>query len=234
MFMAFLDQCIAFSGRTWAEKFLHHPWIEALFAGKLAEEPFEFWLIQDLPYLSEYVTEMVFPKVPPNNPWVEHQKEYRRRSSESRIELRMLEKVGDWGRERWAARPARDAIDNFWIRTAYEGSFGDICAALYVCYAFPFSFGERYQREAPANLPPLQREWIEQWIDPFAIDMWHATRDGLNEAGAHATEYEKERMKWLFLRGTQLQIGTFDTAWNCSDPWPGEDEEKGVLALPPD
>lgn len=227
--MTFLDECIAFAGPVWREKFLRHPWIEALFAGILAQEPFEYWLTQDLPYLSEYITEMVYPKVPPNNPWVELSKEYSRRSSDSRVERRMLAKVGEYAATRWAARPARDAIDNFWIRTAYEGTFGDICAALYVCYAFPCSFGERYEREKPANLPPLQREWVEQWVDPFSIKLWHATRDGLNEAGAHATAYEKERMKWLFLRGTQLQIGTFDTAWACSDPWPGEDPEEGVL-----
>lgn len=231
--MAFLDDCIAFSGAYWNEKYLRHPWIEAFFAGTLSEAQFDYWLIQDLPYLSEFITEMVYPKVPPTNPWVQYSREYSRRSTDVRVELKMLAKVGEAARTRWAARPARDAIDNFWVRTAYEGSFGDICAALYVCYAFPYSFGERYQRERPANLSPLQQAWVEQWIDPFSIKLWHATRDGLNDAGAHATPYEKERMQWLFLRGTQLQIGTFDVAWKCSDPWPGEDVELGVLATRP-
>ena len=231
--MKFLDECIAFAGSAWSEKYLHHPWIEAFFAGNLAQDRFEYWLIQDLPYLSEYVTEMVYPKVPPNNPWVSHSKEYSRRSAESRVELKMLARVGAIAATRWAARPARDALDNFWIRTAYEGSFGDICAALYVCYAFPYSFGERYKRESPKNLSPLQREWVEQWIDPFSISLWQATMDGLNEAGDHASPYQKERMKWLFLRGTQLQIGTFDAAWNCSDPWPGEDDEQSVFFTAP-
>ncbi|MCA9964770.1 MAG: hypothetical protein KC423_11020 [Anaerolineales bacterium] len=231
--MTFLDECVAFAGPVWREKYLHHPWMDALFAGTLTEAQFEYWLIQDLPYLSEYVTEMVFPKVPPNNPWVAYQLEYNRRASETRVELRTLAKVGEQAKSRWAARPARDALDNFWIRTAYEGSFGDICAALYVCYAFPYTFGERYQREKPTSLAPLQKEWVEQWIDPFSIKQWQATKDGLNEAGAHATAYQKERMKWLFLRGTQLQIGTFDAAWKCSDPWPGEDAETGVYYTNP-
>ena len=231
--MTFLDECTAFAGTYWSEKYLRHPWMESFFAGTLRQDQFEYWLIQDLPYLSEYVTEMVFPKVPPDNPWVAYQKEYNQRASESRVELKMLAKVGDYASTRWAARPARDALDNFWIRTAYEGSFGDICAALYVCYSFNLTFGKRYEQERPTNLPPLQKEWVEQWIDPFSSQQSQATRDGLNQAGAHGTEHEKARMKWLFLRGTQLQIGTFDAAWNCSDPWPGEDDEREVLFHPP-
>jgi hypothetical protein len=37
-------------------------------------------------------------------------------------------------------------------------------------------------------------------------------------------------MKWIFLRATQHQIGTFDAAWNLSDPWLGEGTETGVMA----
>jgi len=57
-----------------------------------------------------------------------------------------------------------------------------------------------------------------------------ATVDGINEYGANSTKYEREKMRWIFLRATQYQIGTFDAAWNLSDPWPGEGEEKGILA----
>ena len=40
-------------------------------------------------------------------------------------------------------------------------------------------------------------------------------------------------MRWIFLRATNHQIGTFDAAWRLSDPWPGEGEETGVMAKPP-
>lgn len=40
-------------------------------------------------------------------------------------------------------------------------------------------------------------------------------------------------MRWLFLRGTQWQIGTFDVAMNLSNPWPGEGQERGVMADAP-
>jgi hypothetical protein len=53
-----------------------------------------------------------------------------------------------------------------------------------------------------------------------------AAADGLNAAGAHATPYAQERMRWICLRATNHQIGTFDAAWRLSDPWPGESEEK--------
>ena len=33
--MTFLDECIAFTGDYW-ERYQHHPWIEALFAGETA------------------------------------------------------------------------------------------------------------------------------------------------------------------------------------------------------
>ena len=227
----FEDDCKRFCGPVW-DRWRHHPWIEALFAGELSDERFRYWLIQDLPYLSQHTAELAFPKVPPHNPFVELSREYAVEAQTSRIELKTLAEVGDWGSSRWAARPSRDAIVNFWVRTAYEGSFGDLCAALYVCYTFTDTFGERYRREQP-DLPDLQREWVEQWVTPFEERLAQATRDGLNEAGANATDHQRDTMRWLFLRGTQLQIGTFDAAWNLSDPWPGEGDEGGVLATAP-
>jgi hypothetical protein len=35
-------------------------------------------------------------------------------------------------------------------------------------------------------------------------------------------------------RAVNHQIGTFDAAWNLSDPWPGEGEETGVMAVAPE
>jgi thiaminase len=44
--MSFLDQCIAFTGAVW-DRYVRHPWIEALFAGELSEERFEYWQAQN-------------------------------------------------------------------------------------------------------------------------------------------------------------------------------------------
>ena len=230
--MTFLEECISFSGPVW-ERFLHHPWIEALFEGELSEERFKYWLIHNLSYLGNHHAEIVYPKVPPHNPWVKLRQEYTRRSHTTRVELQLLEEVGDFAKTRWAARPSRDGLINFWTRTVYEGTFGDICSALYVCYSFPRTFGERYLSEKPTDLPEMQIAWVEQWTDPFLEDLRAATEDGINEYGAKSTDYEREKMRWLFLRGTQYQIGTFDAAWNLSDPWPGEGEELGILAGAP-
>ncbi len=227
--MTFLEDCISFTGPVW-DRYLHHPWIEAFFAGELSEERFNYWLIQNLSYLSNHIAEIVYPKVPPHNPWIKIRQEYSRKSADTRVEYRLLEEVGDFAATRWAARPSRDGLINFWIRTAYQGTFGDICCAYYVCYSFPITFGERYLRENPKNLPEMQISWVEQWIDPLAEKLRAATEDGINEYGAKSSAYECEKMRWLFLRATQYQIGTFDAAWNLSDPWPGEGEEKGVLA----
>ena len=80
------------------------------------------------------------------------------------------------------------------------------------------------------NLSALQEDWLKQWTDSFYRDIQHATEDGIDEYGAHTTDYEREKMRWLFLRATQHQIATFDAAWELSDPWAGEGEELGVLA----
>ena len=230
--MAFLDQCITFAGPVW-ERYVHHPWIEALFAGRLSEERFEYWLAQNLPYLSERVTAVAAPKVPPHNPWSTLIVEYMVRANASRVDLQIMEKYGPFAATRWAARPRREAFVNFFARTVYEGTFGDICCAYYPCYAFPVTFGARYAAERPAGLSPRQVAWVEQWVDPFFVALRDATAVGLNEAGAVAAPYEQERMRWLFLRATNHQIGTFDAAWRMSDPWPGEGEETGVMAEAP-
>ena len=229
--VTFLEECIEYSGPAWS-RFTHHQWINAMFAGELSEERFKFWLIQDLPYLGEHIALVAAPKVPPNNPWVSLQKEYERRSTGSRVELRVLNEMKDtdFAQTRWAARPQREAIINFWLRTVYEGTFGDICSAFYVCYSFSRTFGERLKREKTTGLSELQMEWVEQWVDPFYEELRSAAEAGLNEYGSNATDYERSKMLWIFLRATQHQIGTFDAAWNLSDPWPGEGDEIGALA----
>lgn len=229
--MAFLEECIEFTGVYW-ERYLRHPWIEELFAGTLREEQFEYWLAQDLPYIGERAASLAFHKVPPHNPWARLQREYDTRSGDSRVELRVLPRYGDFALTRWAARPRREAFVNFFVRTFYEGSFGDICAAVYPCYSFYNTFGVRYLAEKPAGLSELQTDWIEQWIDPFFLELQEATAAGLNEYGENSPAYEKEKMRWTFLRATQHQISTFDAAWYCSDPWGGEFEETGVMAGP--
>ncbi len=227
--MSFLNSCIEFAGEAW-NRYIHHPWIEGLFAGTLQKTQFEYWLVQDLPYIGENVSEVAFPKVPPHNPWVELQKEYGQRASQSRVELKMLEHYDKFSLTRWAARPRREAFVNFFVRSFYEGSFGDICCSIYPCYSFHDTFGVRYKNEQPSNLSKLQTEWIQQWQDPFYKKLQEATKEGINEYGAASTEHEKYKMLWLFLRGTQHQIATFDAAWKLSDPWPGEGQETGVLA----
>ncbi len=230
--MTFLDECIEFAGPVW-ERYQRHPWIEALFAGTLSEDRFNYWLAQDLPYLGERISVIAFPKIPPHSPWAKLEAEYLVRAGQSRVELDLLEKYGDFAKTRWAARPRREAFVNFFARTLYEGSFGDICCAFYPCYSFPNTFGKRYQKENPAALPGRQQRWVEQWIDPFFVAMQEATEAGLNEYGPSATPYQRNHMKWIFLRATNHQIGVFDAAWNLSDPWPGEGEEIGVMAGPP-
>jgi thiaminase (transcriptional activator TenA) len=227
--MTFLEDCISFSQPVW-NRYLHHPWIDAFFADNLTNEKFEYWLIQNLSYLGDHSAELAYSKVPPHNPWVDLQVEYKRRTSESRVELRLMDKYGKVAKTPWAARPRRAALINFWNRIAHEGNFGDICAGYYVCYTFTTTFGDRYVREKTSGLPEMQKDWVEQWVNPFSKRLKEATEIGLNEYGESATEYEKEKMKWIFMRATQLQIGTFDAAWNLSDPWPGEGKEEGVLA----
>jgi len=231
--MTFFDECMDFARPAW-DAFEHHPWIDALFANELDDAQFRYWLAQDLPYLGQHITEVAYPKVPPHNPLVELEKEYAQRSDSGRVELKLLDEVGDFAKTRWAARPRRDAFINFWIRTVHEGTFGDICAALYVCYSFDVTFGDRYKAEEPTGLPDLQLEWLQQWVDPFFVRLRLATEAGLNEAGEYGSPHERETMKWLFLRGIQYQIGTFDAAWELSDPWPGEPEDdRGIMAAIP-
>ena len=227
--MSFLEECILFAGPTW-QRYIHHPWIEALFTGQLDEERFRYWLIQDLPYIGEDSAQVAFAKVPPHNQWVKLQTEYGVRAAESRVELRMLEDYDEFALTRWAARPRREAFINFFVRAFYQGTFGDICCAVYPCYCFHTTFGVRYENEKPKTLSELQEDWLKQWTDSFYRDMQTATEDGINEYGANTTDYEREKMCWLFLRATQHQIATFDAGWELSDPWAGEGDESGVLA----
>ncbi len=91
--VAFSDQSIEATGSVW-ERWLQHPWTEALFAGELSDAQFRYWLVQDLPYLGQHMTEPVYPKVPPHLPFIALSREYAVRAETTRVELATL---GDYG-----------------------------------------------------------------------------------------------------------------------------------------
>jgi thiaminase/transcriptional activator TenA len=230
--VAFLDECIEFTGEVW-DRYIHHPWIEAMFRCELTDERFTYWLAQDLSYVADPISIIGVPKCPPHNPWGRLQTEYAATAKQTRVERKLAEQLGNFALSRWAARPRREAFVNFAVRAAYEGTFGEICCANYPCYCFCDTFGKRYLRDTPRDLPPNQVEWIQQFNEPLYDQIARATEDGINEYGAAGTDFERTKMRWVFLRATQHQIATFDAAWEMSDQWAGEDEETAgdVLAL---
>lgn len=230
--MAFLDECIEFSKPAW-ERYIHHPWVEALFAGELDQERFQYWLIQDLSYVFDPIATQALGKCPPNNKWASNVLEYSANEKSSRVEAQLLDQCGNFAKTRWAARPRREAFNNFMFRVVHEGNFGEICCAHYPCFRFCDTFAERFKQEQPTNLPPDQVEWIMQFDSDGAKDTRTGTVQGINEGGQYASDYERERMLWTFLRATQHQVQTFDAAWSLSDPW-GAGDIDDILAGAPE
>ena len=227
--MAFLDECIEFAGPAW-EAYVHHPWIEALFAGELEDDRFHYWLAQDLCYVFDPIASAALAKCPPDNPWAKLVLDYSANEKATRVEAQLLDEYGDFAMTRWAARPRREAFNNFMFRSVHEGTFGEICCAHYPCFRFCDTFAKRYEETQPEGISVDQVEWITQFAKPSARETCKATVQGINDGGEFASPWVRDRMKWTFLRATQHQIGTFDAAWELKDPWAGPGDDQGVLA----
>jgi thiaminase/transcriptional activator TenA len=227
--MDFVDECLEFAAPAW-DAYVHHPWVEALFAGTLDQDRFHYWLAQDLSFIYDTVGLAAVPKCPPDLPWAKRMLDYFANSRGGRAETILLEKYGDFAKTPWAARPAREAFNNFMLRVASEGTFGEFCCAQFACTSFSNTFALRYEETKPEGIPQEQVDWVMQFAEPWEREGCKEMAQAINEAGTYASPWLRDQMRWTFLRGTQHQIATFDAAWKMSDPWPGPGDDGGVLA----
>ncbi len=227
----FVDRLKSYAGENWTA-YVRHPWLEGMYNGDLSMERFQFFLVQDLPYLADFsrVYFMGFAKLNARDlrhfrPFLKLIADY----DEGNVEEDWLAEIGcnDFSSDRWAALKAREGYMNHLIRMAHEGTaFTAFTATLPCCVGFA-EIGDWMREKDTSNHHAVYRKWIDHYRRPFQRLQVDALIEALETSVSGLNETELEELERVFLRSVQHQIHVFDAAWRMSDPWPGPGTHAG-------
>lgn len=232
---SFAEQCRDNAAAAFA-RYREHPWIEALAAGTLPVKKFVAFQVNDAPYITDLHRALAIgvSKAPTGSSW-------------SKAALTVLDDVwvlGEIEAKREiladlgyteplevgpeAYTPAREAYANHLVRTALEGSIGDIAAALLPCAMFAEVVGKRFAG-VTINGPAAYQKWARIYVERAIYRMAEEHAEMLETESRRTDDSGRARMRLLYLRSVQHQIDVFDSAWNLDVTWPG-DQDPAFLA----
>lgn len=220
-----VDRLRASAAAEW-EAYVHHPWIEGIRSGDLSPERFQFFLLQDLPYLADFfrIYHMAFAKLRPNQmrafaPFLQLISTY----DEGKFEEELLASMGcrDFTTDLWAVTKAREGYMNHLVRIAHEGSSLEALVAMIPCSMGFCEIGESMQGLDISRHHPAYQRWIEQYRRPFMRQQVNALIAGVEHCASDAPAATIDLFCKIFLRSVQHQVHVFDAAWRLDDPWPG-------------
>lgn len=214
--MGFTDTLQEEADAFWAE-ILAHPMVTQLGEGTLDEEPFRYWVRQDYVYLIEYGR--LFALGAAKAPNLEHMGTFAELldstiNTEMDLHRSYAAEFGISEAELAATEPSPTTrgYTDFLIRTAAQGTFGDIVAALLPCM---WGFNETGKRLAEGGLPDDERyaDWIEMYSGEEFTELTTWCKELLDEVAAEATARQRERYRELFRTSARYEYRFWDAAW---------------------
>jgi thiaminase/transcriptional activator TenA len=229
---SFADEVRASAADAW-RIYVEHPFFAAIADGSITFEQLRFWLEQDLPYLADYefVRERIVARVQADRAfaalapsiatpdWVDVAGK-----AEVGFEQELLEMIGAGQQviRRFDARPAREGYMNHIVRAGYEGTLGEMVAALLPCEWGFTEMAARLEIDRVDDLHPALDRWIAYYTSDEQRQNTDASVALLERVGELAAVEERERIKKTFLLSVRHQIAVLDAAWKTLDPWPEE------------
>jgi thiaminase len=213
------------AGESWTA-YIRHPWLEGMYKGDLSLERFQYFLVQDLPYLADFsrVYFMGFAKLQPRElrrfrPFLKLIAGY----DEGNVEEEWLAEIGcnDFSSDRWAALKAREGYMNHLTRMAHEGTALQAFTSTLPCCVGFAEIGDRLKEIDTSAHHPVYQKWIDHYRRPFQREQVEALVAAMEACAEELSEPEIEELERVFLRSVQHQIHVFDAAWRMNDPWPG-------------
>jgi len=205
------------------ESITSHPFVQGIGDGTLSRERYEFFLKQDYLYLIEFSRFIALATARADQlADMAYLSRLLKVTLETEMEIHRstCKNYGISPQELEATRPAliTTAYANMLLRTAHEGSFGDILAALLPCACGYVEIGKLLKAR---GLPEDQfyRDWINAYaseeFEEFAI--WLIDR--VNAMAEESGEKDKERWFDIYERSARFEYLFFDMCWKM-EVWP--------------
>ena len=197
---------------------LEHPFITGIGDGSLPVDRFKYYVIQDYVYLIDYSRALAVASARAidlqDMSWFaglldetlnQEMALHRSYCQEFGINLQELESV----------EPASTtkSYTNFLLKTAYQGSFGELVASLLPCQWGYWEIGDHLLKRGLPTSAPLYAQWIKMYTSEEFTELAHQIREMANRIGDDAGFAEQAAMRQAYTNSVQLEHRFWDMAY---------------------
>ena len=197
---------------------LEHPFITGIGDGSLPVDRFKYYVIQDYVYLIDYSRALAIASARAidlqDMSWFaglldetlnQEMALHRSYCQEFGINLQELESV----------EPASTtkSYTNFLLKTAYQGSFGELVASLLPCQWGYWEIGDHLLKRGLPTSAPLYAEWIKMYTSEEFTELAHQIREMADRIGGGAGLAEQAAMRQAYTDSVQLEHRFWDMAY---------------------
>ena len=203
---------------------LNHPFVQGISRGDLAPERFKFYITQDYAYLIDYarVLALAAARAPQLDTMAWFAKLLDETlNTEMELHRNYCAQFGIPRQELETANPAPTTIayTAYLLRTASQGSFGELTAALLPCQWGYWEIGQHLAQQAPPTHAPQYAQWIAMYSSNEFRDLALHLRETTNRIGNHASPDEQATMELAYQTSLRLEYQFWDMAWKL-EQWP--------------
>ena len=197
---------------------LEHPFITGIGDGSLPVDRFKYYVIQDYVYLIDYSRALAIASARAidlqDMSWFaglldetlnQEMALHRSYCQEFGINLQELESV----------EPASTtkSYTNFLLKTAYQGSFGELVASLLPCQWGYWEIGDHLLKRGLPTSAPLYAQWIKMYTSEEFTELAHQIREMADRIGGGAGLAEQAAMRQAYTNSVQLEHRFWDMAY---------------------
>ena len=197
---------------------LEHPFITGIGDGSLPVDRFKYYVIQDYVYLIDYSRALAIASARAidlrDMSWFaglldetlnQEMALHRSYCQEFGINLQELESV----------EPASTtkSYTNFLLKTAYQGSFGELVASLLPCQWGYWEIADHLLKRGLPTSAPLYAEWIKMYTSEEFTELAHQIREMADRIGGGAGLAEQAAMRQAYTDSVRLEHRFWDMAY---------------------
>ena len=109
--------------------------------------------------------------------------------------------------------PTTMSYTNFLLKTAYQGSFGELVASLLPCQWGYWEIGDHLLKRGLPTSAPLYAEWIKMYTSEEFTELAHQIREMADRIGCGAGFAEQAAMRQAYTNSVQLEHRFWDMAY---------------------
>ncbi len=198
---------------------LAHPFVTGVGRGDLPTEKFKYYVAQDYVYLIDYSRALAMAVV--RAPELDVMSWFAG-LLDSTLNIEMALHLGycaEFGitKEELEATPAAPttvAYTSYLLKTATQGSFGELVACLTPCGWGYWEIGEHLARQGAPSQAPLYAQWVGMYASDEFRDLALYLRDLASRLGDAAPPAEQAAMEAAYVTSLRLEYQFWEMAYN--------------------